>query len=73
MGWVGFSFKIKGKKLRQDRKTVRNGFHPGPLSSLTLPQENILYVVQDDSHLTEAWIKQYYISRLFPIAHHSAP
>lgn len=57
MGCGGFSFKMKGKKLRQGGKTVRNGLHPGPLSSLTLPQENILYVVQDDSHLTGVWKK----------------
>jgi len=64
---------MKGKKQRQVGKTVRNGLHPGPLSSLTLSQENILYMVQDYSHLTVAWKKQYYISGLFPLAHHSAP
>lgn len=52
---------------------MKNGLHPGPLSPLTLPQENIVYVVQEDSHLTGPWKKQYYISRLFPLAHHNAP
>lgn len=32
---------------------MRNGPPPAPLSSLTSPQDNIIYVMQEDNNLTE--------------------
>lgn len=51
---------------------MRNGLHPGPLGSLTLPQERIFCVVQDDSYLTGALENSIIFQKLFPLAHHTA-